>query len=362
MKKISVKLKQNPYDIYIGQGILSQLGLYVKKLAVGKDAIIITNAKINRLYGKTICLSLKRHGFTSKVLTVADGEASKSATVAFQLMAAIARYDIFKQPFIIALGGGVIGDLAGYVASAYKRGIPYVQVPTSFLAQIDSAIGGKVAVDLPVGKNLVGAFYQPRMVFSDVKVLKSLPTRQIKNGMAEVIKYGVIYDKRFFNHIVKNCKDIMNKKLIALEYIVRRCSQIKTEVVLKDEKETKNIRTILNFGHTVGHAIEAAGEFKLYQHGEAVGLGMRIAANLSVQHRYLTTEDESKLNEIISKVGLPKCIKKLKVPRILLMMRHDKKFVAGKNRFVLARGIGQVKVVDGVKESKIISAIKKYIA
>ena len=362
MKTIPVKLSQNPYKIQIGYDCLDELGTRIKSLKIGADAVVITSPVIKKLYGAQLKRSLKSAGFSVKELTVPDGEQSKAASVAVDLIEKIATYDVYKKVFVVAFGGGVIGDLAGYVAAAYKRGIPYVQVPTTFLAQIDSSIGGKVAVDLSVGKNLMGAFHQPKLVFSDTAVLRTLPAKQIQNGFAEAVKYGIIADSELFKFIEENYQQVFEGERKALLHLVTRCSQIKTDVVLADEKETKGIRTILNYGHTVGHAIEAAGGFKLYDHGEAIALGMRIAGDISEQLEMVSNKAVNRMNGLISEIGLPEKIKGLKMGPILSLMRHDKKFVAGKNRFVLTRGVGKVKVVEGVPMDVIRSATKKYMA
>ncbi len=360
MSTVKVSLKNNPYNIVIGTGNLSEIGPACKSLKLGADAIIITSSVINKLHGKRVIDSLKRNGFAVKVLEVPDGEQSKSVKTAFTLLEKLAHYDVMKKVFIVALGGGVIGDLSGFVAAIYKRGIPYIQIPTTFLAQIDSAIGGKTAVDLPVGKNLVGAFYQPKLVFTDVTVLKTLSVRQIRNGLAEAVKYGVIYDQKLFNYIEKNVKTLVAGDISVLAHVVLSSSQIKTAVVLADEKETKGIRTILNFGHTIGHAIEAAGKYHLYHHGEAIALGMRVAAHISCQLKMFKVNDSLRLNNLLSKIGLPQKIREIKVADILRIMRHDKKFIAGKNRFVLATQIGKVKVVEGISLPVIEKAINAY--
>ena len=360
MKIVPVPLKSNKYDIVIGHNTLSQLGRRLKNLKIGQDAVIITNPAIHKLHGKALISSLKKSGFSAKVLEVPAGERSKSAKVAFRLIEEIARYDRMKKIFIIALGGGVVGDLAGYVAAAYKRGIPYVQVPTTILAQVDSAIGGKVAIDLSVGKNLVGAFYQPKLVWSDVAVLSTLTRRQVRNGLAEVVKYGVIADKSLFQSVFHNCKKLLNKDDKAFAYVVECSSRIKRNVVLVDEKETKGIRAILNFGHTVGHAIEAAGRFNRYHHGEAIALGMRVAANISFQKKLCTASEVAKLNGLLSCIGLPERIQKIKAEDILRHMQHDKKFLSGKNRFVLMVQIGKVKILEGIPTTVITKAIQAY--
>jgi len=358
MKTVAVPLKANAYKIVIGHNILSKLGIKLKALNIGKDAIIITNPVINKYHGKALIAGLKKSGFSVKVFEVPAGERSKSAKATFRLIEAIARTDCFKKVFIIAFGGGVIGDLAGYVAAAYKRGIPYIQVPTTLLAQVDSAIGGKVGIDLAVGKNLVGAFYQPKIVYSDVSVLSTLSKRQVRNGLAEVVKYGIIADQKFFQYVDKNYKKLLNLDPKALMVVVERCSRIKKDVVVADEKETKGIRTILNFGHTVGHAIEAAGKFGRYHHGESIALGMRVAANISYQKKLCKVGDTVAVGDLLSNIGLPQRIEKVKTASIFSYMKHDKKFCSGKNRFVLMTKIGKVRILEGISSTMIKKAIQ----
>lgn len=360
MKSITVKLKTNPYKILIGKKILPSLGRMLKKISLPSHALIITHPIIKKYYGAKIERSLRQAGFVVKFFEVPEGEKSKSATTAISLLERMARYDALKRVFVLALGGGVVGDLSGYVASVYKRGVPYIQVPTTLLAQIDSAIGGKVAIDLSVGKNLVGSFYQPKLVFSDVTVLKSLKEREIKNGLSEAVKYGVIYDVELFQSLEENYEKLLAGNLSYLEKIVTRCSQIKAQVVMKDEKETKSIRTILNFGHTIGHAIEAAGGYQLYHHGEAIALGMRVASLLSREMTHFPPLDILRLNRLLSNIGLPEKIEKVGVSRILSIMNHDKKFLSGKNRFVLAVKLGKVKVVSGVPLALIKKAVETF--
>ncbi len=361
MASVNVNLKDNPYRIIVGKKILDQLGGYLKALKLGQDAVIITDPVINKLYSGTVIKSLRKYGFSVKVLIVPPGERTKSAQYAIKLLEEIAKYDVLKKIFIVALGGGVIGDLSGFVASIYKRGKPYVQVPTTFLAQIDSAIGGKTAIDLSVGKNYVGAFYQPKLVFSDIAALRTLDKRQLRNGLAEAVKYGVITDKRLFTYLEKNYGRVLNADTQALEHVVLRCSRIKTRIVLADEKETKGIRTVLNFGHTIGHAIEAAGKFKQYHHGEAIALGMRVAASISHRLGLLGQLDVDRLNCLLSAIGLPNRIKKVSLKDILWIMNYDKKFVSGTNRFVIAVEIGGVKVKENIPFKVIKEAILEYM-
>ena len=350
------------YPIVIGYGILGEFPRSIRDLGLGKDALIISHPFIKRLHGAPLSAALKKAGYTVKILNVPEGEKSKSAACALRLLKQISAYDVDKKIFIIALGGGVVGDLAGFVASIYKRGVPYIQVPTTLLAQIDSSIGGKTAIDLAAGKNLVGAFYQPRLVFADTKVLKTLDKRQIRNGLAEAIKYGIIGDAKLFAYIEANHKKFLKGEIEVLNFIIRRCARTKAGIVAKDEKETKGLRTVLNFGHTVGHAVEAAGRYDQYHHGESVGLGMRVAARISVILGLLAASQELRINRLITSVGLPEKITGIRLAKILDLMRHDKKFTAGHNRFVLARKIGQVVVVNDIPTPIITQAIQAYLA
>jgi len=361
ISKIRVNLKDHSYVIAIGHGILEKFSQLIRNLGLGKDAVVISHPSIGRLYGPPLSASLKKAGYTVKILNVPEGEKSKSASIALRLIGQISAYDVDKKIFIIALGGGVVGDLAGFVAAIYKRGVPYIQVPTTLLAQIDSSIGGKTAIDLETGKNLVGAFYQPKLVFTDTRLLKTLSQRQIRNGLAEAVKYGIISDPKLFSYIEANHKKFLQGDSKVMDFIVRRCARIKAKIVAKDEKETKGLRTVLNFGHTVGHAVEAAGRYNQYHHGESVGLGMRVAARISVAMGLLSAAQELRINRLITSVGLPEKIVGVGLSKILGLMRHDKKFAAGHNRFVLAKKIGKVVVVRDVPAQIIAQAIKAYL-
>ena len=361
IKRVPLTLKENSYSILIGFDILGEFPKYIKKLSLGRDAIIISHPMIERLHGARLISALKKSGYTVKVLHVPEGEKSKSAHQALRLIEQIAAYDVGRKPFIIALGGGVVGDLAGFVAAIYKRGIPYIQVPTTLLAQIDSAIGGKTAIDLKYGKNLVGAFYQPKLVFADTKVLKTLTRRQIQNGLAEAVKYGIIDDALLFKYIETNYRGFLKCEPKVLTNIIERCARIKARVVSADERETKGMRTILNFGHTVGHAIEAASRYDQYQHGEAIAVGMRVACHISNALGMLDQKDALRIGKLITDIGLPKTIDGVRLKDIVDLMRHDKKFSAGQNRFVLAKSIGRVEVKSNVPFDFVTNAIKFYM-
>ncbi|MFC1594495.1 3-dehydroquinate synthase [Candidatus Omnitrophota bacterium] len=350
MKEIKVALDKRSYKIFVGSNALSTLGQRLKRLAIGEDAVVITNAKIKRLLGVRVQKLLSRSGFSVRFELVPDTEKSKSQLCAFKVINAIARFDVKKRIFVIVLGGGVVGDLGGFVAAIYKRGVSYVQIPTTLLAQVDSAIGGKVAIDLDNGKNLAGAFYQPRAVVSDVGVLSTLSRKQIRAGLAEVIKYAVIKDRFLFDFLERNAERIMKLDKKMLEFIVCRCSAIKARIIEVDERETKGIRTILNYGHTIGHAIEAAGKYGLYNHGEAVSIGMMCAADIAVRLGLLQDVQNKRINSLLSAVGLPTRCKGVTAKKILSVYQHDKKFINKKNRFVLPTAIGKVVVYEAVPQ------------
>lgn len=362
MNRIRVHLKDRSYDIEIGKGLLKNIGKTLRRLRVGEDAVIITNKNILSIYKKDLTAALARSGFAAHFELVPDSESSKSAGIASRLIEKITAYDKKKDIFIIAFGGGVIGDLAGFVAAVYKRGVPYIQIPTTLLAQVDSSIGGKVAIDLPAAKNMVGAFYQPRLVLSDTAFLNTLSQRQIRSGLAEIIKYGVIKDSSLFEFLEANYPKALKLDKNAVEYIVSRSSRIKADVVSKDELDRTGVRTVLNYGHTLGHAIEAAGHYSnRYSHGEAVAIGMVIAARLAEGLGMIRPNDADRIEGLIKKIGLPVRIKGLKAPDIFEAHLHDKKFQKRLNKFVLPERIGKAIVVDGVPDFVIKKVLKAHI-
>ena len=362
MKKIRVRLGDRSYNILIGRGLINECGRILKKLDLGPDAVVITNRRVAALYGRAVKKSLERNGFTTHFEFIADSERAKSLTAASNILNRLSRYDRNKRIFIIALGGGVVGDLAGFVASIYKRGVPYVHIPTTLLSQVDSSIGGKVGVDLDVAKNLVGSFYQPKAVIADVSAIRTLSPRQIRNGLAEIIKYGVIKDAALFRYLESNYKKIINLEKGALEYIVSRSGKIKADIVVKDELDRKRVRAVLNYGHTIGHAIEAAAGYSdRYRHGEAIAIGMLLAGRIASDLGLIKESEAARVERLMKKVGLPVLIKNLAISKIYEAFIHDKKFTNGRNRFILADRIGGSKVVDNVAYSVIRNALKGYI-
>jgi len=348
-KNITLNLGSRSYEITIGYKTIDCLGPMLEKLNIGQDAVIITNHTIHHLHGGYISSVLSRYGYSTRFKLVPDSEKSKSSRVCLDLIEKIAAYDVRKKIFIIALGGGVIGDLAGFIASIYKRGVPYVQIPTTFLAQVDSSVGGKTGIDLSFGKNLVGSFYQPRLVLSDISFLRTLSLKQIRNGLAEVIKYGIIKDVSLFEYVEKNYSNILKLNILSLEKIVYACSKIKANVVEQDELDKTGKRAMLNLGHTIGHAIEAAAGFtKDYSHGEAVAIGIVCASDIASKLKLLKPADAKRIENLIKKVGLPVHCYGLKLDDIMQAQSHDKKFIHGKNRFILPIKIGRVVVKEDI--------------
>ncbi|MDD5561279.1 MAG: 3-dehydroquinate synthase [Candidatus Omnitrophica bacterium] len=359
MHKVKVNLGSRSYDIIIGRSILKSMPSYLRKLNIGSHAYIITNSLLKDRYGAVLSGALLKGGFCFRFKVVPDSEKSKSLATAARVIKDLAGFDKKRKIFIVAFGGGVVGDLAGFVASVYKRGVAYVQVPTSLLAQVDSSIGGKTALDLDLGKNLVGAFYQPRLVFSEIDFLKTLDKRQIASGMAEIIKYAIISDNSLFCYLEKRHKDIVNANPEALGKIIRSCSRIKAAIVSRDEKESSGLRTILNFGHTVGHAVESACGYKGYNHGEAVSLGIIAASYLSRRMGFINDRLFLRIGSLIKLYGLPVKLKNVSVNRIIDAYYHDKKFTGRQNKLVLIRGIARPVVVSNIALDLIKEAVKK---
>ena len=355
MKRTSVRLGRDSYDICIGSGLLMQTGRQLREIGFSDKLVIITDPTVKGLYGNTLSQSLTGEGFKVTILEVPEGEEQKSLDTAGRLYNELSNFHAERTTPILALGGGVIGDLTGFVAATYMRGVPLIQMPTTLLAQVDSSIGGKVALDHGQLKNKIGAFYQPRLVISDITTLKSLTTTELSQGLAEVIKYAAIRDKGFFAYLERNLEQIKSLDEGLLEDIVLRSAQIKAEIVEKDELDF-GLRHILNYGHTVGHAIESASDFKA-GHGEAVALGMLAAGRISNKLGMLSQNELIRLKEVIQRVGLPTKMPSLEVGRIIQAMEFDKKIFEGKIRFILLRSLGEAFITDEVSPSLIEQAL-----
>lgn len=375
MKVVKVKLYKRSYPIYIGVS-LEKLGEALRPHKPSK-ILVVTNSLIYGFHGQRLLQGLKQAKFNPVFTMVPDGEQFKTLEQASQLYRSCLRAGLDRNSMIIGLGGGVIGDLTGFTGATYMRGVQVVHVPTSLLAMVDSSIGGKTGVDLPEGKNLVGSFYQPQMVWIDVTILRTIPLQHWYNGMAEIIKYGIIADKKFFDFLEYTLergahKSVFQKLIIqkvrkypfslsrtSLEKIITKCCEIKAKVVSADEREEKGIREILNFGHTFGHALETSTRYEVYQHGEAVAIGMVIAARLAEALNMF--KDKERLEKVLRNAGLPVVPKqKINPDEILSIMRKDKKVRNGKMRFVLPTKIGHVGVYANVQKKLVRKILKEY--
>lgn len=343
VRTVKVPLGNRSYTIKIGQGLLGNLGGHCARLRLGARCAVITDTNVGRRYAKPAFDSLVREGFAPALVIVPAGETAKSLKSVQACYDKLATHRLERKSFIVALGGGVVGDLAGFVAATYLRGIPFVQAPTTLLAQVDSSVGGKVGVNLKAGKNLVGAFHQPRLVLCDLDTLKTLPEREFHSGLAEVVKYGVIYDAALFRRIERDGDKLLAREAKILSAVIARCCEIKAAVVGEDETET-GLRQILNFGHTIGHAIEAISGYGKYRHGEAIAIGQTLAARLSASVIGLSQRDATRIGKLLGGLGLPNCIRlsKPQQQRLLAAMRLDKKVSNGEIKFVLAKQIGKV--------------------
>ena len=346
MKTIKVELGSNSYEIRVGSGLLAQTGRWLKESGFSGKLVIITDHTVKRLYGDSLSRSLNEEGFSVVTLPVPEGEEQKSLETAGRLYGELTASYAERSTPILALGGGVIGDLAGFVAATYCRGVPLVQIPTTLLAQVDSSIGGKVAVDHGQVKNIIGAFYQPRLVISDIDTLKTLPAGELATGLAEVIKSAAIRNREFFAFLEKNLGRAKSLDEGVLEEIVFQTAKIKAEIVEKDERDS-GLRNILNYGHTIGHAVESVSDFKI-GHGQAVAIGMLAAARISNMMGILDENETRRLRGVINDAGLPTEIPNLKMEDIIQAMKHDKKVFQDKVRFVLLKSIGSAFITDEV--------------
>ena len=349
MQKVKINLKKKSdlsYDLLIEKGLLSKIPKFLKKKPLGEKYAIICDASTAKLFGRLLLGKMKKAGLSAELFSFSDGEKSKSFKVLIELQNKMLAKGFGRSSAVIALGGGVTGDLAGFVAATYMRGIPYIHVPTTLLAMVDSSIGGKVAIDLPYGKNSCGAFHQPKAVFIDLNCLKTLPSAQLSSGLAEVVKHAMIADASLFSLLEKNAKAIMKKDLTLLGKVIKRNCEIKAKVIEKDEFE-KNLRKTLNYGHTVGHALEILGKYKRFSHGQAISIGMAVEAEISHLLGFLSAENVERQNLLLESFGLPVSLPNFSQAQIVSLMRHDKKAEKGRAMFVLPKSVGQMKKTNG---------------
>lgn len=355
MRTVQVPLGARSYTIQIGNGLIAKLGDHCRRLKLGERCCIITDTNVGPRYADAAVRALKMAGFVPSVITVPAGEAAKTLKVLGECYDQLAMKRLERRSFVVALGGGCVGDVAGFAAASYLRGLPYVQVGTTLLAQVDSSVGGKVGINLKSGKNLVGAFHQPRAVLCDLDALATLPDREYRAGLAEVVKYGIIQDPELFRRLERELERILKREPNSLSTVIARCCTLKAEVVAADEFETTGLRAILNYGHTVGHGVEALFGYQEYLHGEAVAVGTVVASVLSSRLLGFPDKDVARIRELLQRIGLPTSIRLNPKRRDALLdaMRLDKKVSGGELKFVLARSLGDVVAGQRVPDADI---------
>lgn len=365
MEKLSVPLADRSYPLLIGQHILTTMGDELDSIGFPRRVAVISNPTVDALYGDQVSDALQRKGFNPFRFNVPDGEEYKNLDILESVYDALIKQGFDRGCGLVALGGGVIGDMAGFAAATYLRGVPYVQVPTTLLAQVDSSVGGKTAVNHSLGKNLIGAFYQPEAVFIDVETLKTLEKREVSAGLAEVVKYGVIRDADFFTWLETHAQNLKQGDPQALIHAVKVSCQIKSEIVAQDEREG-SIRAYLNFGHTFGHAIETLSGYGQWKHGEAVAAGMVVAANISAHFGLCQKADVERLVILLKTLDLPIVPPKFPLAAYIEAMQRDKKVKKGMLSLVLNCGIGdvtlkQVTDLDAIFSSVLNSGEDNYV-
>lgn len=353
MGRIRVELGERSYDIAIGSDSLGEVGEHIKSFGLSPKIVLVSNPTVFSIYGERVSVSVKKAGFNPFTVIIPDGEEYKDLLWVQHIYDELLAAKLDRSSALVALGGGVVGDITGFAASTYMRGISYIQVPTTLLAQVDSSVGGKTGVNHKLGKNMIGTFWQPGLVWVDVETLKTLPKRELLAGIAEVIKYGVIRDKELFNFIEANREKILNLDSNILTHIIKRSCEIKAEIVSKDEREA-GLRAILNFGHTIGHAIETVTEYKRFLHGEAVAIGMCVESRLSLMLGLIERDEVLRVQSVVDSFGLPSEMPEhIDMNGILSSIQLDKKAIAGELKFILPEKIGSVRIYKGVTEKSI---------
>ncbi|MBL8467245.1 3-dehydroquinate synthase [Methyloversatilis discipulorum] len=360
MRSLNVALDERAYDIHIGRGLIDRGDLFASVLK-RKRAVVISNEIVAPLYAARVLEALASVGVAHQLVVLPDGEAHKDWPTLNLIFDALLGARVERSTTLIALGGGVIGDMVGFAAATYQRGVPFIQVPTTLLSQVDSSVGGKTAINHPLGKNMIGAFYQPKLVLADIDTLDTLPDRELKAGLAEVIKYGLIRDREFFDWLEMNMPRLLARDTEALAFAIERSCRNKAEVVIEDETEA-GVRAHLNLGHTFGHAIETGLGYGEWLHGEAVAAGTLMAAELSRRLGWLNDDDVARIQRIHDAAGLALRGPKLGVDRYLELMSHDKKVEAGKLRLVLLKRIGEAVVYGDAAVADIAASIEHCCA
>jgi 3-dehydroquinate synthase len=349
---VRVNLGERSYDIAVVTAVPAGLGPFARQRARGSRAFVVTDGHVFA-HAQAAVASLEPAGFGCELVILQPGENEKSLTTASRLYDVLAQRQADRKTLVVAIGGGVIGDLAGFVAATYARGLPLLMVPTTLLAMVDSSVGGKVGVNHPKAKNLIGAFHQPIGVWIDTATLQTLPDREYRSGLAEVVKYGVIRDAEFFTLLEANAEGILCRELDAVRFIVERCCRLKASVVEQDEREETGQRMVLNYGHTFAHAFETVGGYGAWLHGEAVAAGMVCASRLAERRGLIPAEVTARQEKLLQQFGLPTSPQRWPVEELLQVMRSDKKALADRLRFILPRRLGEVALFDDIPETNV---------
>jgi len=359
---VRVDLGPRSYDILVGTDLLSQVGRVIADLGRTTHAWVVTDEHVAPLYLSQVCDSLNERGIRTDTWVVPAGEPSKSLETAAAGWRNLLEAGADRGTVVAALGGGVVGDLGGFLAATYARGLRFFQIPTSLLAQVDSSVGGKVGINLPQAKNMVGAFHQPLGVIADVGSLRTLPQREYASGLGEVVKYGMILDARFFSQLEADAEALLRRDGDVLRRVVARCCRLKADVVERDEREESGLRAVLNYGHTFAHAFESLTGYGVWLHGEAVAAGMHCAAVLAARLGLLSPEVVVRQADLLRRLGLPIRPPELSPHEVAACMMHDKKVRHGRLRFVLPTEIGHVELIDSVAAEQVITALKTAAA
>jgi 3-dehydroquinate synthase len=359
MRTVQVSLADRSYSILIGSGVLDQTGAQLTARGKVSHAVVITDTNVESPHAANVVRSLDDADVTVDMLVIEPGESSKAIDVADSLWQKLLELGADRKTAIVAVGGGVVGDLAGFVAASYARGLRFLQVPTTLLAQVDSSVGGKVGINLPGAKNMVGAFWQPMGVILDTSVLDTLPPREYRAGLAEVVKYGVILDSDFFSYLEAHIAELNERVPEVLEHVVARSCELKALVVSQDEREETGVRAVLNYGHTFCHALETLTGYETLLHGEAVSIGMLCASRLAQRMGRVDAEFTRRQYDLLSRLGLPTALPELPHDQILAVMGRDKKVEHGQLRFVLPTRLGHVELVGNVDPADVLAALQE---
>jgi 3-dehydroquinate synthase len=358
MPTVRVELAERSYDIEIGSGNLSEAGSLIGRLGRFSRALVITDSNVQETHAVAVAEGLVTAGMEVDLIAIEPGEQSKSIETAAGLWEGLVELGADRKSVVVAVGGGVVGDLAGFIAATYARGIRFVQVPTTLLAQVDSSVGGKVGINLTTAKNMVGAFLQPLAVLIDTETLSTLPEREYVAGLGEVVKYGVILDAELFEYLESRIKPLIARDPDVLEHVIARSCELKADIVRQDEREETGLRAVLNYGHTFAHALETLTHYKRYLHGEAVAIGMQCAARLAERLGRVEPGLTERQGRLMAALGLPVALPKLDHEKFLESMMHDKKVEHGRLRLVLPTRLGHVELVSDVPGDDVLAALE----